>query len=82
MIETVIHKYGPLGFDLTEIEGRPTHVGVQSGQIYVWTIKNYKGENTKRNVRLYATGEPFDGLVVGSVVTPHELVWHVIQETA
>ena len=82
MNESIIYKWGPVGFGPTPIRGHVIHVGLQGGDVFVWTENQIvEGlRHAERMVRLHPTGKKYTGLYHGTVVMPHGLVWHVIEE--
>lgn len=60
--------------------------GVQGTSYYVWVSTETGGEAKFMTVRLFATGERFDGskyALHGSIHdTKHGLVWHVAEEVS
>jgi hypothetical protein len=77
----VIYKYGPIepAFDYMTVRGKPVHVGLQDGKIFVWCINLAEIEEKERKVRLVATGEVYVGPYCGTVVMPSGLVWHLVE---
>lgn len=81
----VIYKYGPIdpSMDYIVCKGVPLHVGIHvDDQIYVWCRNVTEIENQECKVKLVATGEPYIGPYVGSVITRTGLVWHLIEHLA
>lgn len=81
----VIYKYGPFTND-NEVgyAGIPVHVGYQDVgfahaeyKVFIWCILSEDAAGGK--AKIVATGEPFDGTYIGTVVMPSGLVWHVIE---
>ena len=81
MIDKVIYKYGPITFDGTPIKGQVVHVGLQNGDIFVWSQQevDINTRYRERTARLYPTGLQFKGAYIGTVVMPSGLVWHVVE---
>lgn len=84
-MKKVIYKYGPLHLDeTTEVIGYPIKVDIQDSNIFVWSIVSkdpVSSYNRKFQCRIIPTGEEYDAsseMWIGTVVTPHGLVWHVI----
>jgi hypothetical protein len=78
----VIYKYGPIEpkMDWITCKGDPLHVGIHAdGNIYVWCRLLCEIEEPERKVKLVATGEPYIGPYVGTVITRNGLVWHLIE---
>jgi hypothetical protein len=79
-----VFKYGPLGFHATvEVVGRPVHLGIQNNGLYLWcevfgTEENRHLVNTKYNVQMYGTGDPYRGDCIGSVIDEAGFVWHAV----
>jgi hypothetical protein len=77
----VIYKYGPIeptSYYMT-VRGKPVHVGLQDGKIFVWCINLAEIEEKERKVRLVATGEVYVGPYIGTVIMPSSLVWHLVE---
>lgn len=76
----VIYKFGPMLIgQITEVEGFPVKVDMQDSEIFVWSVVNVGKYNRKLECRVIPTGYEFeDERFIGTVVTPHGLVWHVI----
>lgn len=76
-----ILKFGPINptFDYMTVRGKPVHVGLQDGKIFVWCINLAEIEEKERKVRLVATGEVYVGPYTGTVVMPSGLVWHLVE---
>lgn len=76
----VIYKFGPLLIgQITEVEGFPVKVDMQDSDIFVWSVVNVGKYNRKLECRVIPTCYEFeDERFIGTVVTPHGLVWHVI----
>jgi hypothetical protein len=81
MADNIIYKYGPIGFDGTNIKGQVVHVGLQNDEIFVWTHQelDINIRYLYRTVKLYPTGVQFAGEYLGTVVMPSGLVWHVVE---
>lgn len=81
MADNIIYKYGPIGFDGTNIKGQVVHVGLQNDEIFVWTHQELaiNIHYLYRTVKLYPTGVQFAGEYLGTVVMPSGLVWHVVE---
>lgn len=82
---TVIYKYGPIdpSMEYFVCKGDPVHVDIHiDDKIYVWCCNITEVENDERKVKLVATGEPYIGPYIGSVITRTGLVWHLIQYMA
>ena len=76
----VIYKYGPIDpNDYLTVRGKPVHVGLQNGQIFVWCINIADYPDNERVVRLIATGEVYVGPYIGTVVMLSGLVWHLVE---
>ena len=89
MTRMTIYKYLLMITDeqlLTVPEGAAVlHVGEQDGELCVWCLIDPKAPNVQKMVRIYGTGNPYDGDLeqfhVGSVqIGP--FVWHVFWEMA
>ena len=82
MTEKIIYKWGPLKFTPTPIRGRVVHVGLQDGDVFVWTENHIATglRHVERMVRLHPTGEKYTGHYHGTVIMPSGFVWHVIEE--
>ena len=76
----VIHKHLiPLDADV-EVPGTPIHVGIQSGEVHVWSLlgNSLEVDGNAPVLRIYATGQPVPdkATYVGSAM--HDsFVWHV-----
>ena len=82
MTEEIIYKWGPLDFYSIPIKGHLVHVGIQNGDVFVWT-KQEVNLNIRYNeyfVRLHPTGEKYTGEYHGTVITTLGFVWHVIED--
>ena len=77
----VIYKWGPIKSDWFPVTGEIVHVGLQHGDVFVWTENstNINIRNYTRKVKLHPTGEPYNGIYHGTVVMPSGFVWHVIE---
>lgn len=78
----IIYKYGPIEHTGTEIKGEPIHVGLQNGDIFVWCrLLHMNNSDTNRigKVAIVATGEPYYGRYIGTVIMPSALVWHIVE---
>ncbi len=78
----VIYKYGPIdpSMDYLICKGEPLHVGIHiDDRIYVWCRLLCEIDEPDHKVKLVATGEPYIGPYVGSVITRTGLVWHLIE---
>ena len=78
----VIYKYGPIEptMDWITCKGDPLHVGIHvDGNIYVCCRLLCGIDETERKVKLVATGEPYIGPYIGSVVQRTGMVWHLIE---
>jgi hypothetical protein len=77
----VIYKYGPIDpvMEYLTVKGRPVHIGLQNGEIYIWCLCAVDFAEGERLVRLIATGETYIGPYIGTVVMPSGLVWHLIE---
>lgn len=82
MTEKIIYKWGPLKFAPIPIRGRVVHVGLQDGDVFVWTENHIATglRHVERMVRLRPTGERYTGHYHGTVIMLSGLVWHVIEE--
>lgn len=79
-MKQIVYKWGPLSI-LKEIEyrGVPCHVGIQDGDVFMWTI--YTEDSSYRaakKVKLHPTGRDFTGTYIGTAIMPSGLVWHAI----
>jgi hypothetical protein len=82
MTEKIIYKFGPLNFSETPVKGRIVHVGLQNGDVFVWTeqeVETPQNFYPLRHLRLHSTGQPYTGEYHGTVVMPSGFVWHVIE---
>jgi hypothetical protein len=82
MNEKIIYKWGPLNFGPSPFRGSVVHVGLQDGDVFVWTENHIATvlRDVDRMVRLYPTGHTYIGEYHGTVVMPSGLVWHVVEE--
>ena len=83
MNEKIIYKWGPVRFDPTPIRGSVIHVGLQDGDVFLWTENQVISglRHVERMVRLHPTGQKYTGHHHGTVVMPSGMVWHVIEES-
>jgi hypothetical protein len=82
MTGKIIYKWGPLSFNHIPVKGQIVHVGLQDGDVFVWTeqdVEMLKHHYTLRHLRLHPTGQPYTGEYHGTVVMPSGFVWHVIE---
>ena len=78
----VIYKYGPIDptMDYLACKGTPIHVGIHiDNKIYVWCRLLYETGDSDSKVKLVATGEPYIGPYVGTVIERTGFVWHCIE---
>jgi hypothetical protein len=80
--EKIIYKWGPVGFGPIPIRGRVIHVGLQEGDIFIWTENQIVTgcRHPERMVRLHPTGQKYTGHYHGTVIMPSGMVWHVIED--
>ena len=63
MLLKIIYKWGPINFKPVPIKGRVVHVGLQNGDLFVWTeqeVNSDKVYHTKL-VRFCPTGDEYVG---------------------
>lgn len=79
----VIYRYGPItpSMDWLTVKGEPIHIGLHAdNQMYVWCRLLCEIEEKDRRVKLVATGEPYIGPYIGTLVNRNTgLVWHLIE---
>ena len=82
MTNKIIYKWGPINFKMVSIKGRVVHVGLQNGDVFVWTEQEVNIDIVyyTKWVRLCPTGDEYVGQYRGTVVMPSGLVWHVIED--
>jgi hypothetical protein len=81
MFPKIVYKWGPVNFKMVPIKGRVVHVGLQNGDVFVWTEQEVNLDIVyhMRWVRLYPTGVEYAGQYCGTVIMPSGLVWHVVE---
>lgn len=83
-----IFKYGPLAFGQdVEILGKPLHLGYQGSVLYIWCEvigddpkdeRRIEMINPRSRVRIYGTGEQYNGDWVDTVIDEAGFVWHAV----
>jgi hypothetical protein len=81
-----IYKYGPLSMGRdTIVAGRIVHVGYQNfaptlaDGVFVWAELHGPNDPVS-HVKIFPTGNLYNGEYIGTAIEPNGLVWHVVKE--
>lgn len=73
---------GPLSAQLP-VDARILHIQADGDQLIdIWAEVNPEADNTYRTFIIFGTGQPTtypNKIHIGTVMTPHKLVWHVFE---
>lgn len=75
-------KFGPIfPKEPYHCEGKPVHMAVQRGEVYVWCEVNTDLYNRRWTVNLVLTGLEYDGHCIGTIaIDDYTYVFHLITD--